>query len=241
MRTSTRPHSGSCSPTPGRPPPSRTTSSSPGRTARSQARVRRPRRPEDHAGAPRDVHQRGRVDLDRVVPHALREHGREPRPAGRSTLGTRGRPDRRCLVPCPARRRDRERRDRGLPWLGDDHMKRIISILAAAIAIVALALDHDGRRPDEGRSAHDLRGGVADRGLQGVRQRAALQLRRLERARDPDQERRTGRHLRLGRAGQHAAALRRGHRRQAGHLHGQPARADRAEVESRPGSSRSTT
>ena len=98
-----------------------------------------------------------------------------------------------------------------------------------------------GRRADERRSAHDLRSGVADRGVQGLRPGAEVQLRRLERARDADQARRAGRHLRLGCTAQHAAALRGGHRRQAGHVHGEPARVDRAEVEPRRDSSPSTT
>ena len=58
-------------------------------------------------------------DLDRVLSHAVREHGRECRPAGRRALRARGRPDRRNIVPCCRHRGVRKRRNRGLPWLGD--------------------------------------------------------------------------------------------------------------------------
>ena len=60
---------------------------------------------------------------------------------------------------------------------------------------------------------------------------AALQLRRLERARNADPERRARGHLRVRGAAQHAAPLRAGTRRQARHVHLEPARADRPEVE----------
>ena len=56
-------------------------------------------------------------------------------------------------------------------------------------------------------AADDLRGRVADRGLQRLRPGPAVQLRGLEHARDADPERRAGGHLRLGGAAQHAAPL----------------------------------
>ena len=67
--------------------------------------------------------------------------------------------------------------------------------------------------------------------FKALRPGAEVQLRGLERARDADQARRAGGHLRVGGTAQHAAAVRGGHRRQAGHVHGEPARVDRAEVE----------
>ena len=109
-------------------------------------------------------------------------------------------------------------------------MRRRITLWIVAVALLAASM-FAARRPHAGRAAHDLRRGLAHGRLPIVRRRAALQLRRLEHPRDADPERRPGRHLRVGRAAQHAATLLGRARREARHLHLEPARADRAAVE----------
>ncbi len=104
-------------------------------------------------------------------------------------------------------------------------------IAACVVAVVVRARPSRRGAADAVGAAHHLRRRVADGRLPGARPDAAVQLRRLEHARDADPERRAGGHLRVGGAPEHAAALQAGARRQAGHVHLESARADRPEVE----------
>ena len=104
-------------------------------------------------------------------------------------------------------------------------------MLAAAVVIVALALAATAGAQTKADPPQHLRRGIADRGLPGLRQGArsttspapTCSRRRSGTAPRPTSSPR--------RPGQHAAAVRRRPRREACHLHRQPARADRAEIE----------
>ena len=104
---------------------------------------------------------------------------------------------------------------------------RLAALLLVLVAAVPARCDRD-RRPASQRAADHLRSRLADRRVSDVRRGPELQLRGLERARDADPERRAGRRLRVGCAPQHATPLPCRPRREAGHLHGQPPRVDRA-------------
>ena len=95
----------------------------------------------------------------------------------------------------------------------------------------SLSLSRTAGATDEGRPLNIYAAASLTEVFQAYDKAPAVQLRRLERARDADPEGRACRHLRLRGAAQHTAALRGRPRRQAGHVHRQPARADRAEVE----------
>ena len=229
-----------CSPTPARLPRSPRISSSRGLTGTfATQRAAAARTGLEIARPLLGVYLAAAIGVSIASYRTLLHHdGRQRRAAGRSALPALGRAAGGDLLPTRRRPRDRERRDRGLPWLETRRRGGRVLVAAAAL-LVGLTLSHR-RRATERRPAQHLRRRLVDRGLPGLRQGAEVQLRRLQRARDTDQERRPSGHLRLCEPSQHAAAVRRRPRRQACDVHLQPARTDRPEVQRR-GSNRSTT
>ena len=195
----------------------------PADTFKTEKAMRR-HRARGAAGAARRLPDR-RCDGERsVLPRALREPRGKCRPADR-------RARRACLVRAVSDRdgpRGRERRARGVSGLGGEMRKRI----AATRHRDPRGGSSRVRSTDADGASDHLRGRLADRRVQGVRRQPALQLRRLERARDPDPKRRAGGCLCVRGASQHPAAVQAGSRGQAGHVHLQQARAHRPQVES---------
>ena len=106
-----------------------------------------------------------------------------------------------------------------------------------------LGLQRPCGRATEGGWSHDLRRGLAHRRRSRRSTRSPdVQLRRLERARDADQERRSRRRLRLrARPSEHAAALQGGTRRQARSRSPPTGWRSSRRSRTRPGSTRCTT
>ena len=172
-----------------------------------------------------DVH---RADL----PRPLREPRSQPRRTG-GRVGRTGwrRPGARRFPPHsiskPRAQRSRDTSARRTASV----RTRLVALLLVLVAAVAARCD--ARPPASSQRAADhLRSRLADRRVSDVRRGPELQLRGLERARDADPERRPGRRLRVGCAPEHATPLPCRPRREAGHLHRQPPRVDRAKSKS---------
>ena len=188
------------------------------------------RRPPAHA---RGVPERRRRRFRELVPRAVREPRREPRPAGRCArrLGSASESSR---SPSPSTSRRASDGARGIPRLGEMRMRQArhrVLALGLALVVAALAATDAGARSTATPPLTIYAAASLTEVFKALDPAQNYSFAGLQRARDADQERCAGGHLRVRRAAQHAAALQRGARRQAGHVHRQPPRADRAEVE----------
>ena len=228
-RRSMRRHSRSCSPEPATSPPSRRTSPSNGPRARSDPHARS-RRPElSVLRALLGAYQTAAASVSEPrLSHSVREPRGERRPADRRARRARAARGRRAVSRRHGSRGRDSARSSGTWGRRDDEKRRVVASRPRRRAF-------SPRPPRRASTSSQPLTIYAAASLTDVFRaldpRAAVQLRRLEHARDADPQRRARRHLRLGSAAQHPAAVQGRGRREAGHLHVEPARAHRSEVE----------
>ena len=161
-------------------------------------------RPASRSCAERAIHERSRAGVDATDLAVGRQLARDRPPVTRlARRGGRARPTRAATD--------------GYGQVGSSSSQQITTrvVVCTSRWDVAPYCSSPPRSPsswqrvgaDGVHATHDLRRVVADRRPRQVRSRAAVQLRRLEHARDADPERRAGRSLRLGRTAQRAAPL----------------------------------